>query len=62
MVDVELRVHGIKGLRVCDASISPDITSVPSSRRTGFLPSKLTTQVQVIRLRPSSRLRSARRI
>ena len=27
MVDDELRVHGIKGLRVIDASIMPTITS-----------------------------------
>ena len=33
VVDAQLRVHGIAGLRIADASIMPMLASVPTHRR-----------------------------
>lgn len=40
VVDPQLRVHGVQGLRVCDSSIMPRITSGPTNAPTHMIASK----------------------
>jgi choline dehydrogenase len=46
VVDPELRVHGVRGLRVCDSSIMPRIITGPTNAPTQMIASKA---VQLIR-------------
>lgn len=40
VVDSQLRVHGVEGLRVCDSSIMPSIVTGPTSAASHMISAK----------------------
>ena len=45
VVDPRLRVHGLEGLRICDASVFPNITSANTNAPTLMLANKAASMV-----------------
>jgi choline dehydrogenase-like flavoprotein len=45
IVDPKLRVHGLLGLRVADASVMPRIITGPTNAPTGLLFAEKTTRI-----------------
>jgi choline dehydrogenase len=45
VVDSQLRVHGVEGLRVCDSSIMPNIVTGPTSAASHMIGAKAAQMI-----------------